>query len=166
MAFVPRMSLVPLAILLVTAACTTASPSPVRASAGAQKTVTVRADTRDATSQAVAWQTTGIRIAAGTTVTIQATGQVSLTAAPEGDYKAYYGPFGPKGMAETLWQIAPVPTAPLGSLVGRVGEHDGFLIGEGGDFVIGESGTFYLTVNDPYVDGNSGQFTVVLTLRS
>ncbi len=103
------------------------------------------------------WTDTGIDVAAGDRVMFQASGEVTFgrsagqTASPDGNGSFHSAAY-------------PEPTAPVGALIGRVGNN-------GKPFGIGSqsqplpmpaAGRLYLGVNDNEIGDNSGAFTVVV----
>jgi hypothetical protein len=110
------------------------------------RTVTVRSDVR--------WVDTGINVRAGDPLRFEATGTALW--APERST----GPAGrPKPGSDP---VLPMPDGPAGALIGRIGtDGDVFLIGdEQGLFRARTSGRLYLTLNDDYLDDNSGSYRV------
>lgn len=106
-----------------------------------------------------AWTDTGVTVRAGQTVTFHASGQIlfgrqaSLSAGPDGN-PAFRGRHG----------AYPVPTAPVGSLIGRVGNGPAFVIGSNAQpIAMPSSGRLMLGINDDQLDDNSGAFQVAIT---
>jgi len=102
-----------------------------------------------------AWTDTGITVNAGDRVVFRASGEINYgrspgqTATPDGgaDRRANY----------------PVPAAPVGALIGRVGNSAAFGIGtQAQPLVMPASGRLMLGVNDNELADNSGVFSVVV----
>jgi hypothetical protein len=113
-------------------------------------TTSVRVDARQQ------WVDTGITVNQGDRVSFQASGQVmygqnaTMTATPDGgtERRATY----------------PDPTAPVGALIGKVGNSPAFGIGsQTQPLAMPASGRLMLGVNDNELGDNSGFFTVVVT---
>ena len=58
---------------------------------------------------------------------------------------------------------APMPGAPAGALIGRIGNGPAFAIGNLTKVTMPSSGRFYLGVNDDELSDNSGAYQVVLS---
>lgn len=121
------------------------------ATSGQQAGTQVRVDAKQP------WTDTGITVAAGDHVVFNASGQVAFgrgagqTADPNGN---------PAEQRSTY----PVPTAPVGALIGRVGNSAPFGIGmQNQPLAMPASGRLMLGTNDNELGDNSGFFTVTVT---
>jgi len=107
------------------------------------------------------WQNTHIRIEEKTTFEVRhLSGSWTL-------WLEEVPPFGPGGGSFTCngsTCCEPLPGAPSGSLIGKVGEET-FEIGLGGPIVVETSGTLYLRMNDcdNAMDDNQGSIVVEIT---
>jgi len=110
----------------------------------------IRVDARQA------WTDTGLTVNQGDRVSFQASGQVMYS--PNPAHTAT-----PDGSADRVAN-APEPTAPLGALLGKIGNSKPFGIGsQTQPLVMPASGRLMLGINDTEVGDNSGAFTVVVT---
>ncbi len=104
------------------------------------------------------WTDTGLTVRAGQMVSFQVSGQIqyarqaSATAGPEG-HSSFNGRHG----------RYPVPGAPVGALIGRIGNGAAFVIGNAGQMAMPASGRLQLGINDDQFNDNSGSFNVVIT---
>jgi hypothetical protein len=105
------------------------------------------------------WIPTPYRVRRGQRLGFNATGQVRLSVNPDD----VASPAGGSRMAPE----APVPNAPAGALIGRIGE-DGapFPIGNQPAVQMPGDGMLYLSVNDGERSDNGGVFTVLIDPRS
>lgn len=127
----------------------------VRAFANQQGAGPVRVTTVRAYREA--WQDTGVRVDEGERISIAAQGKWTHRA--EGDL---YGPAGNGDVVD--WTI--VPSAPIGALLGRIGDSEPFVVGDGVTFVASGSGPLELRMNDGrrgYED-NRGKLKVAVKL--
>ena len=60
---------------------------------------------------------------------------------------------------------APFRDRPAGALIGRIGNGAPVFLGERGQVSVPRSGRLYLSVNDDYLQDNSGEYRVMLTVR-
>jgi hypothetical protein len=108
---------------------------------------------------AQAWTDTGITVRAGQQVRVNANGSVQLsdnsndTATPSGSRVGRRA------------ANAPVQSGPAGGLIARVGDAAPVYVGANGSFRASSSGRLYLGVNDDFVNDNSGEYTVTVTVR-
>jgi hypothetical protein len=116
-------------------------------------------------SSRTAWTATGITVAQGQTLGFTATGEITFS--PQ-NHKAT-----PAGSVDRLFDTrAPLPTAPQGALVARVGAANArvanvgraILIGGQSSVVMPTAGQLFLGVNDSGLNDNRGDFTVVVSL--
>jgi hypothetical protein len=111
-----------------------------------------------------AWTSTNLTVRRGQTVRFEATGEIVFS--PRGHVAK------PAGSVDGLFDSnAPVPSAPQGALVGRIGAARAVRGSGGTTFAIaGQStvvmpadGVLFLGVNDSGVNDNRGEFTVRIT---
>jgi hypothetical protein len=112
-------------------------------------------------SSRTAWTNTNIQVRRGQTVQFEATGEIVFS--PRGHVAK------PAGSVDNLFDSnAPIPSAPQGALVGRVGAARVARAGAGSTFpiagqgsvVMPADGVLFLGVNDSGVNDNRGEFTV------
>lgn len=124
---------------------------PTATSTPASRTVTVEilADAE--------WQNTGVIVKVGERVNMVASGTWSHKAEP------YYGPEG----YEKYDDGAPLPTAKVGSLIGRIGSGTPFFIGTEISFVANSEGHLQLSMNDAVgtFGNNEGSLTVQIEVQ-
>jgi small nuclear ribonucleoprotein (snRNP)-like protein len=101
------------------------------------------------------WVDTGLTVRVGQEVGFTTTGQVQLSVS-ESDVASPAG--GNRSAAS-----APMPGAPAGALIGRIGNGPAFAIGNLTKVTMPSSGRFYLGVNDDELSDNSGAYQVVLS---
>jgi len=101
------------------------------------------------------WTDTGITVNAGDRVSFQASGEIQfgrtagMTATPDGN---------PSGHGNF-----PVPTVPVGALLGRVGNSAPFAIGnQTQPLGMPAAGRLYLGINDDQFGDNAGTFSVIV----
>jgi hypothetical protein len=103
------------------------------------------------------WTDTGIVVRRGDRVTFQASGTVTVARDAQAS-----GPDG-NGNYQTRGGRYPVMSAPVGALVGRVGNGRAFGIGtQAGPLTMPASGRLYLGVNDDEHEDNDGSFSVTV----
>jgi hypothetical protein len=115
------------------------------------------------------WTDTGIGLHAGDSVTVTASGTVTLPASqhipamtPAGSAvtcSAAVGLYGPPAAS------APAPEFPCWSLIGRIGAGDLISIGASAAFQAKTAGKFYLGINQANVAENSGAWKAVVTVK-
>ena len=113
-------------------------------------------------SAAEDWQPTGVRIEPANLVTIQYL-EGSWTARParqgaEEQAKA-------EGYVGEYRRDAPLPSAPVGALLGRIGSGAPFRVGRYAQFVSTESGVLSLRINDSTLDDNTGHLRVEIVVE-
>jgi hypothetical protein len=91
------------------------------------------------------WTPTGLGVRRGDTVTFDASGEVRIAQG------------GPSGGAN------PIPSAPTGALIGRIGNSAPFLIGTQNQVTMPAAGQLFLGVNDSNFGDNGGNFNVKVT---
>jgi hypothetical protein len=109
-------------------------------------------------SAAERWTDSGVMVRAGDTITLAADGTVQLsqdprdTATPSGAGRRTLG--------------APLRQRPAGLLIGRIGNSTPFVVGERRTIVRAPaSGRLFLGVNDDFLDDNSGEYRVIVTVE-
>ncbi len=111
----------------------------------------IRVDARQA------WTDTGIDVRQGDRVSFQVTGQIQWGSGPDSASNA-------DGNPVMTRPDFPVPSAPVGAFIGRVGNGPAFGIGnQTQPLPMPASGRLYLGVNDTKLDDNSGYYTVTIT---
>lgn len=105
-----------------------------------------------------AWTDTGWIVRRGDRVSITATGTINfaqgggdVTSTPDGNFDFT----GPRNRY-------PVPSVPVGALIGRIDNNPAFAVGHGQTITMPASGRLFLGVNDDEFSDNSGAFNVVL----
>jgi hypothetical protein len=98
------------------------------------------------------WTATGITVRRGERLNINASGEVKIGGAANMTAS-------PSGAGETN-QGNPVPNAPTGALIGRIGNGAPFVIGTQNTIVAPAAGQLFLGVNDSYLGDNQGSFQV------
>ena len=102
------------------------------------------------------WTDTGLTVRQGQQVRLGTTGEVQLSASASDVAQ-------PAGGNRTA-ASAPMPAAPAGALIGRIGPAGrAFAVGNLTEIIMPESGRLYLGVNDDELSDNSGAFEVVLS---
>ena len=105
------------------------------------------------------WTDTGIDIQAGETIVVDAQGSIQLSA----DANDSATPAGSRSGRRAAQ--APVRQGPAGGLIGRVGNGTSTFLGQRGSMRASTSGRLYLSVNDDYLEDNSGEYRVNITVR-
>jgi Ca2+-binding EF-hand superfamily protein len=105
------------------------------------------------------WTDTGITLRAGDVVTLQATGTIAMsndpsdTAGPGGSHRGRTA------------NSAPLPSAPAGALIGRVGNSGVRLVGDRLTITSPLSGRLYLGINDDHMADNTGEYRVTVSVQ-
>ena len=100
------------------------------------------------------WTDTGIDVRQGDRLSFQVTGQIQWGAGPD-------SASGADGNPVMMRPDFPVPSAPVGAFIGRVGNGPAFGIGtQTQPLPMPATGRLYLGVNDTKVDDNSGYYSV------
>lgn len=104
------------------------------------------------------WQSTGAMVRDGDIVSIDyMAGTWTVRGGPAGERN----PAGPNGyQGEYLSVGLPLTSAPVGALVGRIGNGAPFLVGRGARFRAGEGGFLKLMINDQSLGDNRGALQV------
>ncbi len=97
------------------------------------------------------WTATNVTVRSGDVLSFQVTGQIRPAASVPA-----VGPAGGGGESPNY----PVPNAPMGALIGRVGSGQPFLIGASTVMTMPADGQLFLGINDDNVSDNSGAFSV------
>ena len=101
-----------------------------------------------------AWTDTGLDVRAGDRILFVATGQIRLSI-----NRTHIS--GPGGAGATRSANNPLPTAPVGALIARIGDGMPFLIGLGRTpLAMAHAGRLYLGINDDDTRDNSGAFEI------
>ncbi len=104
------------------------------------------------------WQSTGFYLNPGDEVVIKARGQWA--------YSPQVGFNGPEG-AKPAPSYYPLPSAPGGALIGRIGENGQiFMVGQQLRLTADSPGLLYLTINDDLLGDNQGQLDLAITVIS
>ena len=104
----------------------------------------------------VRWTDSGVTVRRNQEVSFRVTGQVRISDTVSS---------GPSGVA-TGRQELPLPAAPVGALIGRVGNSAPFVIGDNERPIrMNNAGRLMLAVNDDQLLDNSGEFRVVIVGR-
>jgi hypothetical protein len=107
----------------------------------------------------VRWTDTGITVRAGQTLTFDADGQVRLSNG-RNDLATAGGTATGRRAANS-----PVPSAPAGGLIARIGNRAAVYVGDRRDVRAPVAGRLYLGVNDDYLDDNGGEYRVTVSVR-
>ena len=120
---------------------------------GTAERIAVSAETR--------WTDTGIDVRSGDRLQVRAQGTITLSGNDNGNDTA--GPAG--AFSGRRASGAPLPSAPAGALIGRIGDGPVFLVGaEGWTNRAGQSGRLFLGVNDDHLGDNRGEFAVRVSI--
>jgi Ca2+-binding EF-hand superfamily protein len=106
------------------------------------------------------WFDTGIDVRAGTVIEYQANGTIRMSQGNENDAANPAG-----ALSGRRADNAPFSDKPAGALIGRIGNAAPIFMGEAGRVSAPDSGRLYLSVNDDYLQDNTGEYRVTLTLR-
>jgi len=107
------------------------------------------------------WVDTGVDLAVGDQLMIEASGEVS-----HGNSGALFGPNGNDNPAIRDNNVPGVEDQNHSALIGRIGESGKpFFVGESYDVTVGEEGRLFLGINDTGLFNNGGQFDVVITVK-
>ena len=107
----------------------------------------------------VRWTDTGIDVRAGQTLMFDVDGSIRLSDNP-GDFAAGSGSESGRRAAG-----APVPNAPAGALIARVGNSAAVMVGDRRTVRAPRAGRLYLGVNDDHLADNQGTFDVTVNVR-
>ena len=106
------------------------------------------------------WTDTGIDVTAGDMVTFDSEGSVRLSEGGDDTATASGSRTGRRA------QDAPVPQAPAGGLIARIGDSAPVYVGDRRVLRAPVSGRLYLGVNDDHLPDNSGEFRVTVSVRN
>ena len=103
----------------------------------------------------VVWTNTGVTVTRGQNLRFESSGEVLLSFNGNDISR-------PSGTASSRHNDkAPIPTTPIGTLIGRIGNGRPFSIGDTTNtFDMPATGKLFLGVNDDHVFDNSGNFVV------
>ena len=106
------------------------------------------------------WFDTGVDLRAGEVVNFDATGTIRMSTGNDSDTAS------PAGSSSGRHaDNAPFRNRPAGALIGRIGNGAPVYLGEHGQVSVPRSGRLYLSVNDDYLQDNTGEYRVMLTIR-
>jgi len=97
------------------------------------------------------WTATGLVVNRGETLTVNATGEIRFREGGAAN--------SPAGSSE-LGEGNPMPSAPTGALIGRIGNGRPFLIGSQTRIQAPVAGQLFLGINDTHLADNAGSFQV------
>ena len=103
----------------------------------------------------VRWTDTGVFLRAGATVTITATGTITLSNASD-----VADPQGSRSGRRAI--EPPLPDQPAGMLLARIGPSEVLAIGASRTITASRAGRLYLGVNDDHLNDNAGAFRVTI----
>ena len=106
------------------------------------------------------WFDTGIDVRAGTVIDYRATGTIGMSQSNENDGATPAGAWSGRRADN-----APFRDRPAGALIGRIGTGAPIFMGDSGQVNVSNTGRLYLSVNDDYLQDNSGEYRVTITLR-
>ncbi len=106
------------------------------------------------------WFDTGIDVRAGDAIEFQASGTIRMSTSNDNDSANPAGAWSGRRADN-----APFRDRPAGALIGRIGNGNPIFMGEAGRISASNSGRLYLSVNDDYLQDNSGEYRVTLTVR-
>jgi hypothetical protein len=106
------------------------------------------------------WTDTGMDVRAGDMLTFDAEGNVRLSEGG-GDVASASG-----AQSGRRAQNAPVPAAPAGGLIARIGDSAAVYVGDRRAVRAPVSGRLYLGVNDDHLGDNGGEFRVTVNVRN
>lgn len=105
------------------------------------------------------WFDTGLDVRNGTIIDLRATGTIRMSnngndnAGPSGAFNGRHA------------DNAPFKDRPAGALIGRIGSGAPIFVGDSGRITASNTGRLYLSVNDDYLDDNSGEYRVTIVRR-
>jgi len=119
------------------------------------------------------WFPTGIHVQKGQTVSLQATGTISVlnqedNPNPPAGFSRSQTPDGALnggGWPGVSQDIFPVSVAPQFSLVGRIDSGEPFFVGSSKTITFSQTGSLSLGVNDNDISSNEGFWTVIITVK-
>lgn len=105
------------------------------------------------------WFDTGIDVRTGEIIDFRATGTIRMSnngndsASPSGAWTGRRA------------ENAPFKDRPAGALIGRIGSGGPIFIGDSGRVNVSNTGRLYLSVNDDYLQDNTGEYRVTVSVR-
>jgi Ca2+-binding EF-hand superfamily protein len=106
------------------------------------------------------WFDTGIDVRAGDVINFEATGTIQMSTGNNNDAASPAG-----SLSGRRADNAPFRDKPAGALIGRIGNGTPLFLGERGQVRVFNTGRLYMSVNDDYLQDNSGEYRVALTVR-
>ncbi len=122
------------------------APGGAVGTSGASRTVRVNPQAR--------WTDAGITVRAGQTVTLDASGTITMSDNPQDTATPAGSQTGRRA------NDAPILNQLAGSLIARIGDYGPIFLGDRGSFTAPVSGRLYLGVNDDHLPDNRGEFVV------
>jgi len=116
------------------------------------------------------WTDTGVRVRAGASVTITATGRIHFGSAPISQLSPAGIPWG-RNCSAIAAQVSrgsgwPAPGLSCWSLIGRIGAGRPFEVGARRTLHVAQDGELFLGVNDNYLADNSGAWSAAIALSA
>ena len=105
------------------------------------------------------WFDTGIDVRSGDVIDLRATGTIRMSnngtdsASPSGAWTGRRA------------DNAPFKDRPAGAMIGRIGSGGPIFIGDSGRVNVPTTGRLYLSVNDDYLEDNTGEYRVTISVR-
>jgi Ca2+-binding EF-hand superfamily protein len=105
------------------------------------------------------WFDTGIDVRSGEVIDFRATGTIRMSnngndsASPSGAWNGRHA------------DNAPFRDKPAGALIGRIGSGGAIFMGDNGRVNVATTGRLYLSVNDDYLEDNTGEYRVTISVR-
>jgi hypothetical protein len=106
------------------------------------------------------WFDTGIDVRAGEVIDYRATGTIRMSTTDNNDNASPAG-----ALSGRRADNAPFSDRPAGALIARVGTGTPLFLGDRGQISIANTGRLFLSVNDDYLQDNSGDYRVTITVR-
>jgi Ca2+-binding EF-hand superfamily protein len=106
------------------------------------------------------WFDSGIDVQTGDVIQFKAEGNIRMSLGNDNDGATPAGSWSGRRASN-----APFPDKPAGALIGRIGNGTPMFLGASGDVSAANSGRLYLSVNDDYLQDNSGDYRVTVTIR-
>jgi Ca2+-binding EF-hand superfamily protein len=106
------------------------------------------------------WFDTGIDVRAGEVIDYRATGTIRMSTTDNSDNASPAG-----ALSGRRADNAPFSDRPAGALIARVGNGPPLFFGDRGQISIANAGRLFLSVNDDYLQDNSGDYRVTITVR-
>jgi len=106
------------------------------------------------------WFDTGIDVRAGDVINFEATGTIQMSTSNSNDAASPAG-----SLSGRRADNAPFSDRPAGALIARIGNGRALFLGERGQVSVSNTGRLYMSVNDDYLQDNSGEYRVRLTVR-